>query len=273
MKGGILFLFALIVLVCSFQKKKRDPLPPGTVRINDTLFVDKTEMTNIGWREYLHYLLDEKKDTNAYFQALPDTTVWRDDFPSDPLAEYYFRHPAFNSYPLAGVAYEQAVAYCEWRTYIANQGLYFREKKIKNFREHLNDTFPIRFWYRLPSSAEWEKIAAGKYDPARSPYGYPDIYFKWRGKTHMAFNCKYAAPTTETDRSGTFYTSETKSYYPNSSGAYCMIGNLAEMVAEKGIAKGGSFLHLVDSSRIDANQHYDKPERWLGFRCVAVLSR
>lgn len=45
---------------------------------------------------------------------------------------------------------------------------------------------------------------------------------------------------------------------------------MAEMVSEKGVAKGGSFTHPLDSCKISIDQYYFQPEVWLGFRCVAV---
>lgn len=273
MKGSALLFLAILIIICSFQRKKPGITPPGTIRINDTLFVDETEVANIHWREYLYYLEGIKKDSSAYVAALPDTAVWRMDTAwNEPVSEYYFRHPGFNNYPVTGISYEQAVAFCKWRTFAANFTVYTRKNKIKNAMEHLDDPFPIKFTYRLPTKAEWEMIAAGKLnDRFAYPYGYPAIYFKWKRKTSKAFNCDYSALEGKKDTTCSFYTAEVKSYYPNSSGAYCMIGNLAEMVAEKGIAKGGSFLHPLDSCRIATDQHYSQPGRWLGFRCVAVM--
>ncbi|MFM8911488.1 MAG: formylglycine-generating enzyme family protein, partial [Flammeovirgaceae bacterium] len=60
---------------------------------------------------------------------------------------------------------------------------------------------------------------------------------------------------------------------PNKIGLTDMIGNVAEMVAEDGIAKGGSWAHTLDQSRIVNRQYYTKPEAWLGFRCVCEVKR
>ena len=42
---------AMAFLCLSFTKEKPFT-PPGTVQINDTLFADETEITNIAWQEY-----------------------------------------------------------------------------------------------------------------------------------------------------------------------------------------------------------------------------
>ena len=52
-----------------------------------------------------------------------------------------------------------------------------------------------------------------------------------------------------------------------------LIGNVAEMVQEKGIVKGGSWRHILATSfpskrsLIDPDKVYD----WVGFRCIAEV--
>ena len=257
-------------------------MPPGTVQINDTFFVDKTEIANVHWREYLYYLLDVKKDTIAYQKALPDTTVWGVDTISDrydstyqlqittfspnPLSEYYFRHPGFNNNPVVGITYEQAIAFCQWRSDRVNELYATMPENKRPFK---------KVTYRLLTEQEWELIAAGNLPVEKHPYGYDSVYKKWKKEYYNAFNCKFSADTPFYKLWGEMkiYTSSAYSYFPNSSHTYNIIGNVAEMVAEKGIAKGGSFVHTLEECKITNDQYYTKPERWLGFRCVAVVVR
>ena len=104
---SILFLFLFLSLSCYSQKssKTRKP-PPGTVQVNDTLFVDKTEVANIHWREYL-YWLSKNKTEDDYFKALQDTSVWAADTETQPFSQYYHRHPSYNNYPAVGISYAQ----------------------------------------------------------------------------------------------------------------------------------------------------------------------
>ena len=264
-------LYLVFLLPCCAVLKK-DPTkgnPPGTIRINDTLYIDQTEVANVHWREYCYYV--KRFDPANVYKVLPDTLVWTDSIVfSAPLMEHYFRHPSFNLYPVVGISYEQAVAFCKWRTFVVNLGTYMSENKLSNFEEYLKDSFPIRVYYRLPTKEEWQMIANGKLSPKQYPFGYDTVYKKWKGTYHRIFNCIYPGDSVTNKTTDAIYTADVKAFYRNSSKCYNMIGNLAEMVHEKGVAKGGSFLHSLDSCKIAIDQPYDRPEVWLGFRCVAV---
>lgn len=267
----IRILIPLIIITSGCTVFKNNPTkrnPPGTVQINDTLYVDQTEMTNVGWREYWYYL--DRFDSANSFRALPDSLVWRDSILyNEPLVEYYFRHPGFNNYPVVGIRYEQAIEYCKWRTFVVNLGAYMTENKLHKFEEHLKDSFPIKVYYRLPTKEEWEMIAAGKFSN-KTAFGERESFSKWRGKQFRSFNCIYPNDTSRFAHDNAIYTADVKAYFKNSFGCYNMIGNVAEMVSEKGIAKGGSFFRELDSCKISIDQKYSDPQAWLGFRCVAV---
>jgi len=58
---------------------------------------------------------------------------------------------------------------------------------------------------------------------------------------------------------------------PNQYGAYNMIGNVGEMTAEKGIAKGGHYDLPIEYCKVKEAMSYTAPNRWLGFRCVCQV--
>ena len=69
------------------------------------------------------------------------------------------------------------------------------------------------------------------------------------------------------------YTYMAKGHYPNEFGLYNVCGNVAEMVDERGIAYGGSFLDPGYDIRIDSETHYDAPSPKVGFRVIAVKKK
>ena len=89
-----------------------------------SFYMDKYEVTNLNWNEYLHWL--EFVFGNAAPElvdaARPDHKVWREDLAyNDPYEDNYFEHPAFSFYPIVGVTWEQAMQYSQWRTDRVNE--------------------------------------------------------------------------------------------------------------------------------------------------------
>lgn len=63
------------------------------------------------------------------------------------------------------------------------------------------------------------------------------------------------------------------SHHPNHFGLYNMCGNVAEMVYERGVAFGGSFLDPGYDIRINSEKRYDAPSPRIGFRVIAVRKK
>lgn len=150
-----------------------------------------------------------KKDTKIY----PDTLVWMRDFSysyNEPMTKRYFSHPAFGNYPVVGVNWKQATAFCEWRTHYQNS--YLESKK----RATEND-------FRLPTEAEWEYAARGGRSQSMFPWG---NYYLRNRKGCLLANFKPGRGNYPED--GAFYTARADAYWPNDFGLYCMAGNVAE---------------------------------------------
>ena len=111
---------------------------------------------------------------NTYIVNIyPDTTVWVNDFENaynEPYVRLYFSHAGYNDYPVVGVSWEQANAFCAWRTALLKGSVGRNAVVIEP--------------YRLPTEAEWEYAArAGKNENK----------FPWTGNLPMAEKgCFYA---------------------------------------------------------------------------------
>ena len=81
-------------------------------------YMDEYEVTNLNWREYIAWLEGVyAHDLTKVVRALPDESVWRKELAyNEPFVRDYFTHVAYGFYPVVGVSWRQAVAYCEWRT-------------------------------------------------------------------------------------------------------------------------------------------------------------
>ena len=145
----------------------------------------------------------------------PDTTVWIKDFAysyNEPMHNDYFWHQAYGEYPVVGVNWKQAKAFCAWRT--LNKNSYIKSKK----KHHdLINTF------RLPIESEWEYAARGGIESGTFPWGGP--YAKSDRGCFLA-NFKPNRGDYAADQA--LYTVEAKSYQPNGYNLYNMAGNVSE---------------------------------------------
>ncbi|HUH51830.1 MAG TPA: gliding motility lipoprotein GldK [Flavobacterium sp.] len=169
----------------------------------------------------------------------PDTTVWIRDFAysyNEPMHNDYFWHAAYDDYPVVGVTWKQAKAFCNWKTMKKNSWI-----KTKKGRDQINK-------FRLPSEAEWEYAGRGGLNSATYPWG--DLYTMNDRACHLA-NFKpnrgdYAAD-------GSLYTVEVRSYEANDFGLYNMSGNVAEWTDAAYDAAAYEYVSTMNPNVNDAN--------------------
>jgi len=158
----------------------------------------------------------------------PDTLCWVRDFSysyNEPMSKKYFAHPAFGNYPVVGINWKQATAFCEWRTQYLNA---FLASKKRNPESD----------FRLPTEAEWEYAARGGRSQAPYPWGGPYLRNK---KGCLLANFKPGRGNYPED--GGFYTVRADAYWPNDFGLYNMAGNVAEWTSSLYYEGGYSFQH------------------------------
>ena len=212
----------------------------------------------------------------------PDTTVWVNDFANsynEPYMRMYFSHPGYNDYPVVGVSWEQATAFCEWRT------MYYRMGQDKRPIEN----------FRLPTEAEWEFAARN----GRTENKYPwDVDGTTDAKDCFMANFKPGEGNYTKD--GSLIPARVGTYVPNRYGIYDMAGNVSEWTStaytesgakmmndvnpqykydaakedpyavKKKVVKGGSWKDIARNIRADLrdSEFQNQPRSYIGFRCV-----
>ncbi len=211
-------------------------------------------------------------------EVYPDTTTWIRDFAysyNEPMHNDYFWHDAYGEYPVVGISWKQANAFCQWRTLIKNG--YQKEKK---------SAFVNAF--RLPSEAEWEYAARGGLQGATYPWGGP--YAKNDRGCFLA-NFKPLRGDYAADQA--LYTVEAESYEPNDYNLYNMAGNVSEWAYssydpgsyeysstinpsvndknnKRKVVRGGSWKDVAYFLQVSSRdyEYQDSARSYIGFRTV-----
>jgi len=175
-------------------------------------------------------------------KVYPDTLSWVRDYAysyNEPMTRNYFWHPAFDDYPVVGVNWKMAKAFCYWRTKLWNM---------------YGETAEVSEDFRLPTEHEWEYAARGGREGAPYPWG---AYYTRNAKGCLLANFKPGRGNYPED--GGLYTVKADGYYPNDYGLFCMAGNVAEWTETAYFENAYSFMHdLNPDIRVDAKEIDDK---------------
>jgi len=218
----------------------------------------------------------------------PDSLCWVRDFAysyNEPMAQKYFSHPAFGNYPVVGVSWKQATAFCEWRTHYLNSFLESKKRVTESD-------------FRLPNESQWEYAARGGRSQSPYPWGGPYLRNK---KGCLLANFKPGRGNYPED--GGFYTVRADAYWPNDFGLYNMAGNVSEWTSslyyeggynfqhdmnpdirwnakdsdpprmKRKVLRGGSWKdvgHFLQTSTRNY-EYQDTAKSYIGFRCVIDL--
>ena len=148
-----------------------------------------------------------------YINIYPDTLCWVHDYAysmNEDYARSYFASPAYDNYPVVGVSWRQAKAFCVWRSNLLNQYLEGIDYSL------MND-------FRLPTESEWEFAARGGIQAQSYPWGGPYVR-----NPNGCFLANYEPLKGAYDDDGGVKTLMVGHYAPNDYGLYDMAGNVSE---------------------------------------------
>ena len=148
-----------------------------------------------------------------YVNIYPDTLCWVHDYVYSMNEDYsrnYFSSPAYDNYPVVGVSWRQANAFCNWRSNMLNKYL-----------ESIN--YSIMNDFRLPTESEWEYAARGGIASESYPWGGPYVR-----NPNGCFLANYEPLKGAYDDDGGVKTLMVGHYAPNDFGLYDMAGNVSE---------------------------------------------
>ena len=280
---------------------RRNRMNPNERNLNTDIVVDPDEVVMISKdtayiddegnivRETINRQLTGPWDfLNTYIVNIyPDTTCWVNDFKNSDNEIYlrnYFSNPTYNEYPVVGVSWEQANAFCAWRTEYLLKGLGPQARYIQR--------------YRLPTEAEWEYAARGK-DGTEFPWNETNTK-----NENGCFYANFKPDRGNYTQDGYLITSRVGSYGANSNGLYDMAGNVAEWTStvytEAGVTamndinpqleykaaledpyrlkkksvRGGSWKDPESFIRSAWRswEYQNMPRSYVGFRCVRSLA-
>jgi sulfatase modifying factor 1 len=215
----------------------------------------------------------------------PDTLCWIRDFAysyNEPMTRQYFWHPKYDDYPVVGVNWKQAKAFCKWRTEWLNR--YWEDQGE-----------PITEEFRLPTEFEWEYAARGGRDNNMYPWGGP-----YTRNSKGCFLANFKPNRGDYMGDGGMYPVRSDAYFPNDYGLYNMAGNVAEwtnnaysesthqfshdlnpdyqydaredesITMKRKVIRGGSWKDIAyfiqNGSR--TYEYQDTCKSYIGFRCV-----
>jgi len=272
------------------------------VAIDENLFCDQTEITNLHWLEYMYWNIKIFGENSEEHKAsIPDTNVWNSVSCEVSIENRLYNNSAYRDYPVIGISQQQANDYSTWRSdrvfevYLietgriesnpnqnaANyfsiaryfQGSYFDSQSEDGtitgtaIQPDLNLYYPA---YRLPDKADRVMVldyvdsTDFRFHQRRS-----NEYDKWR-QTFLPFRlAKSICPKTIGSVRFPYRSTRTGLDAKN---RFKLIhdsrGNVAEWGAEENMTYGGGWPHNVEYVLENDSIKSEGSNAWTGFRNV-----
>ena len=281
----------ILVLSCHAPTKKiltNDSkglsFPPGTVQVDDNFYVDRNEIGNIDYREYLAWIIRVYgSDSEELIAAYPNESVWK--FATKDLQQYetnYLNADLFSNYPVVGINRLQAEKYASWRTNIIAQSRLIQMGYIKAIKDQTKDNlftitqymkgeypyttkqiskieFPI---YTVPTLDEWNRYVLGITEKKTLNYV---ILTNNDGTIRKATKYYNISQESITNKIGPKSNAE---FLPMNNGLWHTIGNVSEIITGQPLAMGGSWLNTLTELNQNLETQFTQENYYTGFRNV-----
>lgn len=271
---------ALLMSVLLLSGGKKDifstkSIETRMVKVEASLYANKYETTNAEYREFLTWVKQNQANKLDDYDVKHEG--W-DGFYKAENRKSYATAQYFDNYPVVNITHASALAFCDWMTDRYNNST-DRKKKFKKVK------------FRLPTRQEWLNMAInGRPHHMKYPWGGP--YMRNRQGKYLANFKKFGNHAikmdinnpekveidgiVELDGEGTslngvvMITAKVDSYMATGAGLHNLAGNAAEMLAEKGHTKGGSWGSSGYYLQIDAEDEFEgfTYSPYVGFRYV-----
>jgi gliding motility-associated lipoprotein GldK len=172
----------------------------------------------------------------------PSTLDYQSDYAyanNETDATFNYEHIAHDDYPIVGITWEQATAFCHWRTHIMNSYL----------RSHNEPILPN---FRLPTETEWEYAARGNLSQSPYPWGGP-----YTRNMRGCFLANFKPLRGNYTADGGLKAIKVRQYNPNHYGLYDMAGNVAEWTSTVYDETSGSYSHDLNSDNSYVSENED----------------
>lgn len=243
----------------------------GDTLEGEAFYMSTSEVSNAHYRNFLQYM-QEKDGGEIQASWKVDSTVWKEfaHKGSNPMANFYHQHPAYNDYPVVGITLEGAKAYCAY------------------LNEILNKDTDNKYTYEasLPTRTQWLRASYTAHQPSY-PYAWKGYYLRNDKGDFMCNFYHVSAEKIHRDKEGQLVLENVKnapadlsqmeltapvfSYWPSLVGLYNMNGNVAELTAD-GLVCGGSWNDPGYDVRNDSYFTYEKPTNTIGFRPILKVT-
>jgi len=241
-------------------------LPYGTIRLTDSLYIDKQPIKVSDYLEFLSdirnsytpkmhdsirklplfglspkiaYHLYDSLPMDSVFYKRMITRIWQtvgnDRFEFG--VDYRLTSAKYYNYPIVNVNYYQIFEYCKWRT---DKVKMFYAVKSRNLRQRKK--YPINFIYRIVKRKEWEKAMG--------------TFFSNIGKLTNS-------------RSNTIMNNIASPYQASKNFSYEST-NAAEYLDDEIITIGFNWINAAGLGDV-SYMNFEKNTDWISFRCMCEI--